>query len=315
MPVIESAVTLVSEGKLHYRGHDACELARARSLEEVAALIWTGGFDTGVLDTPLHVVGGASASGLAFIHRAQSILPLVATSDALASDLRPYAVAQSGWRIVNLLTSVAAETSELAPTVEETLAVAWAPSVKNAPALLRAALILSADQEVDAATLAVRCGASARSNPYAAAVAGLAVLEGLKGEAMERVEDLFDDLRRVRDPQKVLAARSRRGEAIEGFGHDLYPDGDPRAAALLAMLPKSRSAARLAETAESVTGAKPSLELALVAVARGLRLPRGAAFTILAIGRTIGWIAHAIEQYELGTTIRPRSKYVGPAAR
>lgn len=268
-----------------------------------------------MLDTPLHVVGGASASGLAFVNRAQSILPLVATSDALASDLRPHAVAQTGWRIVNLLTSVAAETSDLAPTVEETLAEAWVPSTKKAPALLRAALILSADQEVDAAALAVRCAASAGSSPYAATVAGLAVLEGLKGEAMERVEDLFDDLRRVRDLQKALAARSRQGKAVDGFGHELFPEGDPRAAMLLAMLPKSRSAERLAEIAESVTGGKPSLELALVAVERALRLPRGAAFTILAIGRTIGWIAHAIEQYELGATIRPRSKYVGPAPR
>lgn len=269
-----------------------------------------------MLDTPLHVVGGAGTAGLPFGNRAQSILPLVAPSDPLASDLRPYAVAQTGWRIVNLLVSVAAETSELAPTVEETLAEAWAPSVKNAPALLRAALILSADQEVDAATLAVRCAASAGSNPYAAAVAGLAVLEGLQhGGGMERIEDLFDEVSSVRDPRKALAARLRRGEIIEGLGHPLFPAGDPRAALLLASLPKRRAAARLAEIAESVTGAKPSLEFALVAVARALGLPRGAAFTIFAIGRTIGWIAHAIEQYELGPTIRPRSKYAGPAPR
>jgi citrate synthase len=29
------------------------------------------------------------------------------------------------------------------------------------------------------------------------------------------------------------------------------------------------------------------------------------------VGRTIGWIAHAIEQYESGTLIRPRARYIG----
>ena len=47
-------------------------------------------------------------------------------------------------------------------------------------------------------------------------------------------------------------------------------------------------------------------------VARSLELPRGAAIALFAIGRTIGWIAHAIEQYGQATMIRPRAKYVGP---
>src|SRR5215212_8741556 len=62
VPVLESAITLIAGGKLYYRGHDAAELARTRSLEEVAALVWTGAFDTELFDTPLHVVGGESAA-------------------------------------------------------------------------------------------------------------------------------------------------------------------------------------------------------------------------------------------------------------
>ena len=45
---------------------------------------------------------------------------------------------------------------------------------------------------------------------------------------------------------------------------------------------------------------------------RALELPAGAPLTIFAIGRTIGWIAHAIEQYATGVMIRPRARYVGP---
>jgi citrate synthase len=317
VPILESAITLIAGGTLYYRGHDAGELARTRSLEEVASLIWTGAFDADIFDTPLHVVGGESAPDLRFINRAQSILPLVAARDGLAFDLRPRAVAQTGWRIVNLLTSVAAVSRELAPTVEETLATAWAPSSKQAPALIRAALILCADHELNVSAFTARCVASAGSNPYAVVVAGLAALEGAKhGGATERVEALFDEVRRVRDPRKALADRLRRGAGVDGFGHQLYPNGDPRATLLLDMLPKSKEltfARTLADAAESVLGERPTLDFGLVAVTRALGLPRGSALALFAIGRTIGWIAHAIEQYETGTMIRPRAKYVGPS--
>ena len=315
VPILESGITLIADGKLYYRGHDAAELARTRSLEDVAALIWTGSFDADIFDTPLHVIGGESAEDIPILNRMQSVLPLVAARDPLAFDLRPRGVAQTGWRIVNLLTSVAAETRELEPTVEETLARAWT-SAKNGPELIRAALILCADHELNVSAFTARCVASAGSNPYAVVLAGLAALEGAKhGGATARVEDLFDELRRARDPKKALADRLRRGSGIDGFGHKLYPDGDPRAALLLSMLPKSKEltlARNIAAAAESVIGEEPTLDFSLVALSRALALPRGAALALFAIGRTIGWIAHAIEQYEQATMIRPRAKYVGP---
>lgn len=315
LPILESAITLVANGRLYYRGHDAAELARSRSVEEVAALIWTGSFDTELLDTPLHVVGGERAGDLPVLSRAQSVLPLVAARDPLAFDLRPRGVAQTGWRIVNLLTSVAAESRELEPTVDETLARAWAPDAKKAPELIRAALILCADHELNVSAFTARCVASAGSNPYAVVLAGLAALEGAKhGGATERVEELFDALQRARDPKKALSDRLRRGDRVDGFGHELYPDGDPRAALLMSMLPKSKAlvlARKIAGAAESVIGERPNLDFALVAVARALDLPRGAALALFAIGRTIGWIAHANEQYQQGSMIRPRAKYIG----
>src|SRR6187200_1749985 len=42
MPILESSIALIDGQRLYYRGHDAAVLARTRSLEEVAALIWTG---------------------------------------------------------------------------------------------------------------------------------------------------------------------------------------------------------------------------------------------------------------------------------
>lgn len=316
VPVLDSAITLIADGKLYYRGHDVATLAKERSLESVASLLWTGTFDSDIFDTPLHVVGGAPAGELPFVNRAQSVLPLVAARDSLAFDLRPRAVAQTAWRIVNLLASVAAETSELAPTVEETLARAWAPKMKRAPELIRAALILCADHELNVSAFAARCVASAGSNPYAVVLAGLAALEGSRhGGATARVEALLDELARTRDLSKAFAERLRRGADIEGFGHPLYPDGDPRATLLLAMLPKSKDltfALAAAAAAGHVLREGPTLDFALVVFARALALPPGTALTLFAIGRTAGWIAHAIEQYEQGTMIRPRARYTGP---
>src|SRR4051812_39646175 len=40
-PVLESALTLIRDGRVSYRGRDAIELARGRRLEEVAALLWS----------------------------------------------------------------------------------------------------------------------------------------------------------------------------------------------------------------------------------------------------------------------------------
>ncbi|HUP58919.1 MAG TPA: citrate synthase family protein [Thermoanaerobaculia bacterium] len=319
VPILESAITLIADGKLCYRGHDVAVLARERSIEDVASLMWTGAFGADIFDTPLHVVAGAAVEDLPFINRAQSILALVAARDRLAFDLRPRAVAQSGWRILNLLSSVAAETRELEATLEETLARAWAPRTARAAELIRAALIVCADHELNVSAFTARCIASAGSNPYAVVLGALAAVEGAKhGGATARIEALFDELRRARDLRKSLADRLRRGDRIEGFGHPLYPEGDPRASLLMTMLeerfPKSKDLAfarSLAKAGARVLGEQPTIDFALVTLSRVLALPSGSALVLFAIGRTIGWIAHAIEQYAQDAMIRPRAKYVG----
>ena len=321
LPILESAVTLIANGRLYYRGHDVAELARTRTIEDVVSLIWTGDFGADIFGGPLHVVAGGESHGLPFISRAQSILPLVAARDAQAFDLRPKGVAQTGWGILNLLTSVAAESRELEETVEATLQLAWAPKSKIAAELIRAALIVCADHELNVSAFTARCVASAGSNPYSVVLAGLAAIEGTKhGGATARVEMLFDAPRKSRDARRLIAERLRRGDPVEGFGHRLYPNGDPRAVLLLELLakrlPKSKELAfarALAEAVEELMGEKPTVDFALVAVARALSLPPGTPLTLFALGRTIGWIGHAIEQYAHGTIIRPRAKYVGKA--
>ncbi len=105
---------------------------------------------------------------------------------------------------------------------------------------------------------------------------------------------------------------------LSGFGHPLYPQGDPRARLLLELLRECAPARSplgevqaLARAVRDTTGAEPTVDFALAAIERVLGLPVGAAFTLFAVGRVVGWIAHAMEQARDGGLIRPRARYVG----
>jgi len=295
-------------------------LAATRSVAEVATLLWTGSTESSALVSPPRLLSAAPRlkQAVPFVAAAQSTLALAGAHDALAYDLRPHAVAQTGWRILSQLAGVATGIDKPRDTIDATLAHGW--GVARAADLIRAALILCADHELNVSTFAARCVASAGSSPYSVVIAGLAALEGTKhGGTTARIEASWNALRHTRNLKAAIAERLRRDEPINGFGHPLYQRGDPRATVLLGMLPKGKAATfaqELADAAHAVLGEAPTVDFALLALARALRLPSGAALTVFAIGRTIGWIAHAIEQYEKNTIIRPRAKYVGeqPAA-
>jgi citrate synthase len=315
MPVLESAITLIADGRLYYRGCDASVLAGVSSVADVAALLWMGSAEGGELAGPPRQMSAAQRRSpvVPFVAAAQAALATAGARDAIAYDLRARAVVQTGWRIAWQLAGVAVGVDTSRNTIDATLANGW--GVPGAVDLIRATLILCADHELNVSTFAARCVASAGSSPYAVVIAGLAALEGTKhGGTTARIEAAWNALRRTRDLTSALADRLRRDEPTQGFGHPLYPQGDPRAKVLLAMLPKGKETAfahRLLDAAQTVLGEPPTVDFALVAVARALGLPTGAAFTLFAIGRTIGWIGHAIEQYDKNSIIRPRAKYVG----
>ena len=132
-----------------------------------------------------------------------------------------------------------------------------------------------------------------------------------------RVEAMLASLRR-RHLRAALADRLRRGRRSTGsvtrcIATATRGPGIAQAAGriLSCRSPERGFAADLAEAAAAVLRERPTLDFALAAVARVLRLPLGAPLTLFAIGRTIGWIGHAIEQYSADQIIRPRAKYVG----
>lgn len=324
LPILESSITLIADDKIYYRGRDAIELARTASIADVAALIWLGTADGArIAQAEQAALPACSSTDATFVATAQSAIALAAAADPLAFDLRTETVARTGWHILRLLTDVATRTSPanepqtttLAPdaTPDERLAANW--DVPSAAPLIRAALILSADHELNVSAFTARCVASAGAAPYGVVLAGLAALEGFRhGGTTARIDALWTSLTDGIDLTRALSERLRRGERIDGFGHPLYPSGDPRARFLLGMLPESDStefARRFADSAQRLIGELPTLDFALVAIARVLGLPSGTALTLFALGRTIGWIGQAIEQYADGSIIRPRARYAG----
>jgi citrate synthase len=328
-PVMESGIALIYDGGLYYRGRDVVELAGRKSIEEVAALIWTGdeAMARALFPSEEEPLAGrirdvlGNLSGMPPVEIFQVLLPLAAAEDPTAYDLRPLAVARTGARILRLMTRVASR--ESSSGLAEALGRGWSPREEGAGALLDAALVYCADHELPVSTFAARCVASSGATPYAVVLAGLAALGGVKhGGETELVEAFLREVEAAPETRRVISGRLRRGERIPGFGHSLYPEGDPRGAGLLRLVAEAHPTSPAVALSEAVTeevlrlmGGRPTVDFALATVARALGLPTGGAVALFGLGRTVGWVGHAIEQYEDDSLIRPRARYVGEHPR
>ncbi len=316
-PVLESAITLIRDGQLYYRGHDAIVLAQTMNLESAAALLWrlpqAAAFppDPPPMPPALIALSPHYTAG----PRDEALLPLFAAAtedDPTASwQTDPERLARGCGHLARIMAGVVADIAPMARPIHQQLAAAWRLNQSGAD-LVRMALVLCADHELNASGFTARCVASTGASARAAVIGGLAALSGgLHGGMTARVERFCRGMEHdeiAPNLRRLLAA----GDLVPGFGHPLYPDGDVRAAALLArILPRFPRAHDLVRTVETLTGLRPNIDFALVVLRRFLHLPEGAAFGLFALGRIVGWIAHALEQRENGGLIRPRAVYTG----
>jgi citrate synthase len=316
LPVLESGLSLIADGRLSYRGRDATMLARTETLEATARLLWQCG-GTDPFDAPAPAMPPAWASvlphlrDLAPMERASALLALV--PPGLPSWRRtPARLWPEAAGLMRLAVAAAIGQAPSTAPIHETLAEAWRLDAVGADRL-RAALVLSADHELNASTFTVRCIASTGAALSSTLLGGLAALSGPRHGGMTgRLEALFEALERDGDPARLVAGRVARGEDVPGFGHQLYPAGDPRGAMLLALARPDALASGLVRAVAETTGRLPSLDVGLVVLARQLGLPKGAAAALFSIGRTAGWLAHALEQSTQDRLIRPRARYTGP---
>ena len=292
LPVMETRISLIRPDGPYYRGRSAVALARAgATLEDTARLLWDCGsqdpFADPPGDWPARLAPLANAAELPPLSRAMAVIPLLAlqvphsfqadqaTRRALAATL----LRQNAGLLV---------ARRPAGPVHRLLAGTWRPGDEAFAELVRAALVLCADHELNVSAFAARVCA------------------------------LLEDARQSRDVRRLVAARWQQGEDLPGFGHALYPAGDPRAAELLAMLramPADPATMELVEAvvaaAAEVSGRRPNVDFTLAALCLAHGLTATHALSLFAAGRVAGWLAHALEQQTLGRLIRPRARYTG----
>jgi citrate synthase len=353
--VLPSSLTAIDRGLPWYRGLAVPDLAGRRSFEEVATWLWTARFPaTGSVPRGGGPGPGwrAGDAGLEAGRRAQAALPAaalplerirviaaaLAAGDELRLELHPAAVTAAGRALIAGLVDCLPHEGPPPPEGAAVAARLWAALSPLDPepglvATLDAALVLLADHELAASTVAARVAASVRADPYAVASAGLATVSGsLHGGASLGIEALLAEIdlpegaaavggAGLRDRAAgVVGGRLRRGERLRGFGHRLYPGGDPRARVLLDRLRATAAGSPRLAVVEALLDAtarrglpEPNVDLALAALAHVAGMVRGAGEAIFAVARTAGWIAHALEEYDRNTPIRPRAVYTGPA--
>ncbi|PYR16442.1 MAG: citrate synthase [Acidobacteria bacterium] len=325
-PVLDSGLTLIHDGRFYYRGRDAVQLAGTASVEHVAALLWAADdtereqlFEQPCALSPRQLAQLRTCTKDPFT-RLQIALCVAAALDAASCDLRPAAVRQTAARIIRLLTKVITRHGRRRrEPLHRALQAAWAPKTDGVGDVIRTALVLCADHELNVSAFTARCAASAGASPYDVVSAAMATLKGYKhGGAADRVLSLLAGSGTPKRARAVVANGLRRGEHLPGFGHPLYPAGDPRAVLLLRLAQATgnevewRPIRNLWRAGSELLNEFPNLDFGLAAVTRTYLLPHEAPLLLFALGRTIGWMAHAIEEYASGQLIRPRARYTGP---
>ena len=305
-PVLASAITTVAGGRLFYRGRDAARLAETETLEGVARLL--RGVDGVALprDRREPPPEGPSARARAFAALARR-----AALDAPCIGRAPNDLAVEAATLLDVVADAVVGGVDGGAT-HERLGRAWGCG-RSGMDLIRRALVLLADHELNASTFAARVAASTGASLAACALAGLSALSGPRhGGVFTRVAGLAEEAR-LSGPGEAVAARLAHGMAAPGFGHPLYPEGDPRARALFATFAPPPALAALRGAVEVATGERDNVDFALVALTQTLALPEEAPFALFAVARCAGWLAHAMEQASSGALIRPRARYVGAA--
>jgi len=314
-PILPSAISTVSDGQLWYRGRHAVQLSEHATLEEVAGLLWQG--------EPIRIDASPSRArptARRSIDEATGPLKagLMALAERCADDLPSLGRAAAILRheagevyttLVHAMLGSADRRARGDPLLSRRIATAW--RCEGHEDVIRRTLVLLADHELNASTFAARVSVSTGASLSAGVLAGLTTLTGpLHGGASASVKSLIDMASRV-GTDAAVSEWLALGRPFPAFGHPLYPDGDPRAAALLQQIVVPAGYAELAACVERLVGERPNIDFALAAMTEACHLPRGAPLTLFALSRCSGWLAHALEQIATGKLIRPRARYVG----
>jgi len=335
--VVDSALTLLDpDGHLYYRGWDVAAAARDATFEQVASWLWDTDAAVEIWRAPDDALSVARAIQEALPpatplpDRLRVVAAAIGAVDPLRNDRNPAAVATRARGLIATLVDalpISAPSSRGSTERADTSIAArlWShvATTPPTPARVRAldrALVLLADHELAASTLAVRVAASTWADPYLLVSTGLATAGGpLHAGSSERVRELFREVRDGVPAATAVGARLREGMPVPGFGHAVYRGTDPRATLLLDAVRTSRppralwdAATALLDVMASDAGPEPNVDFALGAFAEANAMRDGAGEVIFVIARCAGWIAHGLEEYAHRLRYRVRAAYTGP---
>jgi citrate synthase len=337
--VAESAVSSIVEGRLAYRGYPIEEVIERATYEEICLLLWHGerpsqheleGLRKAIATAQMPAAVAAALSGVG--RHAPSLLRLEVMMPVLAAQPRSRnrQRADDAQEIVGMMPLALASSSagdavskrQLSSTAERLLHSFSGPDFRTwERRALDRVLIACAEHELNASTFAARVVASTGADLYASVLAALCSLSGpIHGGACDRVENMFAALEAGVQLDTMLREFSEQNLLPPGFGHAIYPAGDPRArllkkvAASIAQHKGRRwfdAACQIEERVWRRCELRPNLDFYLTVCTRMLGFPRGLPAAIFAVGRAAGWIAHSLEQYSDNRLIRPRMRYKG----
>ncbi len=341
---METAITLIDGRRLFYRGYDAVVLSRQRSYEEVAGLLWNGTLPGHFVPWGNGLPVPVNTEAFSPVHRIRvAVAAVAATAETLGASPGPTLDHPESHHLESHSDNdpdVAPDPGQIlrmAPTLVATVAnVVAGPSVSRIPrlrigdascrgtvagrvalgvstrrpppdfvALINAALVLLADHELAASTFAARIAASARADAASVLLAGLGAMHGrYHGQASQRVGVLFAEAA-AHSAATAIDHLINSPEGPPGFGHPLYPFGDPRAAELLDRLGESGAPPRHLRLVREIVDVaadrglpRPNVDLALGAVAHSWHLVGDAGEAIFSLARCAGWLAHGAEEYQ-----------------
>ncbi|CAG2142530.1 hypothetical protein LMG31506_02694 [Cupriavidus yeoncheonensis] len=302
-PSIPTAISTFVRERLYYRGQDAVALAGSATLEEAAHLLWDA-------DRLADFSSSARVARPGRVVAFKTLAELAATGHSTHGRMTRVLHGECQSLVGQLANAFGAQPGQ--PPLHIRLAQGWGQPAPVAE-LLRTAMVLLADHELTSSAFAARIAASTGASLPACLLSGLTTLSGpLHGDASGRVKALFSELERQGEDE-VIAHHLSTGLPLAGFGHHLYPEGDPRAKALLNLFEPPPVIARFIEKATRLTGLQPNIDVALAALVTHYGLPEDAAFGMFATARSVGLLAHSLEQLTVGQVIRPRGRYVGVA--
>jgi citrate synthase len=190
-------------------------------------------------------------------------------------------------------------------------------------------LVTVTDHGMNASTFTTRVIASTASDMVSAVTGGIGALKGpLHGGAPGPALDMIEQIGTADRADDWIRDAVHHGKRIMGFGHRVYKVRDPRAevlykaAWLLAEETGEQSSLDLAKEVERVAvqvllDEKPgrnlntNVEFYTALLLRDVGLTPDLFSPAFAVGRTVGWTAHVMEQQDGGRLIRPQSEYIG----